>query len=111
MRAGRYPKPVAIALVTLALGCAVFGAVKGLAIPFDYDLLAMLPKDSQAAYYQRRMVAESDYQAEVVIFTAKDMAEARRITAEAGKFKTIAQVQSLTDLFPGGRRRAPTAKP
>jgi len=97
---GRFPKPAAVALVILAIGCAVFGGIKGLGIPFDYDLLGMLPKDSQAAYYQRRMVAESDYQAEVIIFTAKDMAEARRITREAGKLNTIAQAQSLTSLFP-----------
>lgn len=97
---GRFPKPVALTLVILALGGAVFGVVEGLAIPFDYDLLAMLPKNSQAVYYQRRMVAESDYQAEVIIFTAKDMAESRRITSEAGKLKTIAQVQSLSSLFP-----------
>ncbi|MGJ0484183.1 MAG: sterol transporter cytoplasmic membrane protein BstA [Methylomicrobium sp.] len=97
---GIFPKPVAVALVMLALGGAVFGGVEGLAIPFDYDLLTMLPKDSQAAYYQRRMAEESDYQAEVIIFTAKDMAEARRITREAGKLKTIAQAQSLTSLFP-----------
>ena len=97
---GRFPVPVAVALVILAIGCAVFGGVKGLDIPFDYDVLAMLPKDSQAAHYQRRMVAESDYQAEVIIFTAKDMAEARRITSEAGKLKTIAQAQSLASLFP-----------
>ena len=97
---GRFPVPVALALVILSIGCAVFGGMKGLGIPFDYDLLGMLPKDSQAAYYQRRMVAESDYQAEVIIFTAKDMAEARRITSEAGKLKTIAQAQSLTNLFP-----------
>jgi predicted RND superfamily exporter protein len=97
---GRFPVTVAVALVILAIGCAVFGGVKGLDIPFDYDVLAMLPKDSQAAYYQRRMVAESDYQAEVIIFTVKDMAEARRITSEAGKLKTIAQAQSLASLFP-----------
>jgi predicted RND superfamily exporter protein len=97
---GAFPNPVAVALVILAIGCAVLGGVKGLTIPFDYDLLAMLPKDSQAAYYQRRMTAESDYQAEVIIFTAKDMAEARRITSEATNLKTIAQVQSLTNLFP-----------
>ncbi len=97
---GRFPVPVAVALVTLAIGGAILGGVKGIGIPFDYDLLGMLPKDSQAAYYQRRMVAESDYQAEVIIFTAKDMAEARRITSEAGKLKTIAQAQSLTNLFP-----------
>ena len=97
---GKFPKPVAVILVMLAIGAAIFGGVKGLAIPFDYDLLAMLPKDSQAAYYQHRMSAESDYQAEVVIFTAKNMAEARRITSETGKLKTIAQTQSLTHLFP-----------
>jgi predicted RND superfamily exporter protein len=97
---GAFPKPVAVGLVTLAFGCAVIGGIKGLAIPFDYDVLAMLPKDSQAAYYQRRMVTESDYQSEVIIFTARDMAEARRITTEAGRLKTIAQVQSLTNLFP-----------
>lgn len=100
---GAFPKPVAVALVLLAIGCAVFGGVKGLSIPFDYDVLAMLPKDSQAAYYQRRMVAESDYQSEVIIFTAKDMVEARRITSEASKLKTIAQAQSLANLFPADR--------
>ncbi|NOT10338.1 MAG: MMPL family transporter [Methylococcaceae bacterium] len=97
---GAFPKPVAVVLVMLAIGCAVLGAVKGFGIPFDYDLLGMLPKDSQAAYYQRRMVAESDYQSEVIIFTARDMAETRRITDDAGKLKTIAQVQSLASLFP-----------
>jgi len=97
---GTFPKPVAVTLVVLAVGFAVFGGVKGFTIPFDYDLLSMLPKDSQSAYYQRRMVAESDYQAEVIIFTAKDIADARRITGEAGKLRTIAQVQSLTKLFP-----------
>jgi len=97
---GRFPVPVAVALVILAIGGAVLGGVKGLGIPFDYDLLGMLPKDSEAAYYQRRMVAESDYQAEVIIFTARDMAEVRRISNEAGKLKTIAQAQSLASLFP-----------
>lgn len=97
---GAFPRPVAVVIVVLAIGGAVFGTLKGLKIPFDYDVLSMLPKDSQAAYYQRRMVAESDYQAEVVIFTAKTMAEARRITDAARKLKSIAQVQSLTQFFP-----------
>lgn len=99
-QSGALPTSFAVTIVVLAIGFAVFGVVKGLAIPFDYDLLSMLPKNSQAAYYQRRMVAESDYQSEVIIFTAKDMVEARRITSEAGKLKTIAQVQSLANLFP-----------
>lgn len=99
-KGGRFPMPVAVTIVVLAIGGAVFGGLKGLSIPFDYDLLGMLPKDSQAAYYQRRLVAESDYQAEVIIFTAKTMDEARRIANEARNLKSIAQVQSLTQLFP-----------
>jgi predicted RND superfamily exporter protein len=97
---GAFPIPVAATIILLAIGGAVFGGIKGLTIPFDYDLLSLLPKDSQAAYYQRRMVEESDYKAEVIIFTAKNMAEARRISNEAGKLPTISQVQSLTSLFP-----------
>jgi predicted RND superfamily exporter protein len=97
---GAYPRPVAALLVVLAVGAALAGGAKGLSIPFDYDVLSLLPKDSEAAHYQRRMVAESDYQAEVVIFTAKNMAEARRITDEAGKLGSIARVQSLANLFP-----------
>jgi predicted RND superfamily exporter protein len=99
-RRGAFPLPVAAILVAVAVGGAVAGAMRGFAIPFDYDVLSLLPKDSRAAHYQHRMVAESDYQAEVVIFTAKNMAEARRITEETGKLKSIAKVQSLTQLFP-----------
>lgn len=98
--AGAYP-PFAVAIiVVVALGSAAFGLVRGFSIPFNYDVLSMLPKDSQAAFYQRRMVAESDYQAEVVIFTAGDMEQARRITAEAGKLRSIAKVQSVAMFFP-----------
>jgi predicted RND superfamily exporter protein len=99
-RRGALPLPVAAGVVALAALSAGYGALRGFAIPFDYDALSLLPKDSEAAHYQRRMVAESDYQAEVVIFTAKDMAEARRIAEAAGQIKTIAKVQSLASLFP-----------
>ncbi|WP_139557351.1 sterol transporter cytoplasmic membrane protein BstA [Methylotetracoccus oryzae] len=99
-RRGSFPLPVAAILVLLALGSALAGAAKGFSIPFDYDVLALLPKDSEAAQYQRRMLAESDYQAEVVIFTAKDLTEAQRITDQARRLESIATVQSLANLFP-----------
>lgn len=100
LKGGAFPLPVALFVVLAAVVCAVLGALHGLALPFNYDALALLPKDSEAAYYQRRMAAESDYQSEVVIFTAPDLAEARRITAEAGQLDSVAKVQSLTQLFP-----------
>ena len=97
---GAWSRAAAVTVIVVAVVGAAGGAVRGFTIPFDYDVLALLPKDSPAAHYQRRMVAESDYQAEVVIFTAADLAEARRITEEAGRLDSIARVQSLTNLFP-----------
>ncbi|QXP88246.1 sterol transporter cytoplasmic membrane protein BstA [Methylococcus capsulatus] len=99
---GRMPfrGSVAVILVAGAVATAAFGIGSGYELPFDYDVLSLLPKDSESAYYQNRMVAESDYQAEVVIFTAPDLEEARRIAAEAGRLGSVAKVQSLMDLFP-----------
>jgi predicted RND superfamily exporter protein len=99
---GRLPFRGGVAAVVVAgsLAAAAFGIVWGYELPFDYDVLSLLPKDSEAAYYQNRMVAESDYQAEVVIFTARDVEEARRIATDAARLDSVAKVQSLTDLFP-----------
>jgi predicted RND superfamily exporter protein len=96
----KFPRPINVLLVVAALVAAVSGALGGLSIPFDYDVLSLLPRKSEAAYYQRRMVAESDYQAETVIFTAPSMREARRIAVAAAGLESISQVQTITDLFP-----------
>jgi predicted RND superfamily exporter protein len=87
-------------LLVVAVLTAGVGAVWSTKIPFDYDVLSLLPRNSEAAYYQRKMVEESDFQAETVIFTASTMEEARKLTAEAGKLPSVARVESLTYLFP-----------
>jgi len=97
---GAFPRSLAVVLVLLALVTAIAGLRAGNMIPFDYDVLSLLPVNSQAAQYQRRMVMETDYQSEVVIFTADTLDEIRRITDEASRLKSIAKVQSITNLFP-----------
>jgi len=96
----KFPRPINVLLVGAALVAAASGAMGGFSIPFDYDVLSLLPKDSEAAHYQRRMVAESDYQAETLIFTAESMRDARRIARAAEKLETISKVQTITNLFP-----------
>ena len=97
---GKFPNWLATALILVALSTAALGFKYGGKLSFDYDVLALLPKNSKAAEYQRRMVKETDYQSEVVIFTAQNMAEAGRITDEAARLGTIAKVQSMAGLFP-----------
>jgi predicted RND superfamily exporter protein len=97
VKAGRWR---AVLWIAIAAGAAVAGGVATMAIPFNYDVLSLLPRNSEAAEYQRRMVEESDFQGEVVIFTARDLPEARRIAREARTKKSIARIESLVDLFP-----------
>ena len=95
-----FSKRTAMILVSLAVMTGVLGLRAGVSIPFDYDVLSLLPRDSKAAQYQRRMADETDYQSEVIIFTANDLDELRRITSAASQQPTIARVQSLIQLFP-----------
>ena len=67
---------------------------------FNHDLLSLLPDDSEAARYQRRMTAESDFNAEMVIFTAPDLATARHMEAQARALPAIARVQGPSALMP-----------
>ncbi len=94
------PRIAAATIISLAVVLAGFGIYKAFFIPFDYDVMEMLPKNSKAAKYQKRMVQESDFQGEVIVFTAPTIEEARRISEEAAKLKSISHVQSMASLFP-----------
>lgn len=93
------------AIVLLGVSAGGLGAWSSREIPFDYDVLSLLPEDSEAAALQRRMVAESDFQGEVVIFTAPSVAESKRLAAAASRLPAIARVQTVTDLFPSDAPR------
>ncbi|MFN3202099.1 MAG: MMPL family transporter [Bradymonadia bacterium] len=92
----------------LTAGAGMYGALQ---VSFNHDLLTLLPKGSKAVEYQRRMTAESDYNAEVVIFTAPDLASARALEEKARALPVIAQVQGPSALLPAdGAVRAATAR-
>ncbi|HAZ42271.1 MAG TPA: hypothetical protein DCY52_08370 [Methylococcaceae bacterium] len=96
----KIPRWLALIVVILAGSAAALGIRSGLEMGFDYDVLALLPRDSKAAEYQRKMVTETDYQSEIVIFTAHTLDEIRRISEEAQKKPSIAKVQSISSFFP-----------
>lgn len=89
-----------IVVLLFAVVTAGAGIVGGRSIPFNYDVLSMLPRGSEAVHYGRKMVEESDFQAETVIFTASTMQEAGVLAAEAAKLPSVGRVESLAYLFP-----------
>jgi len=93
-------KRTSAVVVIIALITAAWGVWKGSALPFDYDALALLPKHSEAAKYQKLLVKNTDFQPEVIIFTAPTMKRAREVVKQAKKALTLSNVQSVVDLFP-----------
>jgi predicted RND superfamily exporter protein len=100
----KFRRLVNVTIVVTAIFMAVFGTMAMFTIPFDYDILSLLPKGSQTAHYQKRMIEESDFQAEVVILTAPTAARARSLAQSVEKLDSISQIQSITNLFPADSR-------
>jgi len=97
---------VAVSLLAAALGIGI-----GAQIPFNYDALDLLPSGSEAARLQRKLVAESDFQPEVLLVAARDMPEARRLARELKNLSVVSSVQSVVDLFPpDAQERAEVAR-
>ncbi|MEZ4470845.1 MAG: MMPL family transporter [bacterium] len=96
---GERRRAPAALLLGVALATAAASVLAG-PVPFDHDVLALLPADSEAVRLQRRMSAESDFQAEVVLLTAPDVGAARALAARVGALPSIARVQSVDPFFP-----------
>ncbi|NOZ85409.1 MAG: MMPL family transporter [Deltaproteobacteria bacterium] len=73
-------------------------------IPFDYDYMHILPKNSESAMYQAKMVNRSDFSAEFAAFVADSLADATRITNALRKKPSVAKVESIDDLIPSSQK-------
>lgn len=91
-----WARPVTI----LALGLVAVGGLAVTRIPFDYDALSLLPKGSEVARLQRQMQEKSDFQPEVIVVPAADLAEARRLGDRLEALPQIATVQRADMFFP-----------
>ncbi len=70
-------------------------------IGFDYDALALLPRDTESTTYQQRMQRESDLQVSTVMVTADSLDEIRDLTARLRALPEVQKVESLADVIPG----------
>lgn len=95
----------------MGLAAAVVGGLAicaGLVAPrlrFDYDALALLPRDTESTRYQLRMQAESDFQVSTAMVVADTLPELRALVARLRALPEVASVESLADLLPEEQER------
>jgi uncharacterized protein len=90
-------------------GLAVWAAVVAPRVPFDYDALRLLPRDTESTNYQLRMQADSDFQVSTAMVVAQSLPELRDIVTRLRGLPEVARVEWLGDLLPEEQERKAAA--
>ena len=103
---GRLPRRFFTGAATVvALALAVLSLIVAFKIPLDFSLESIMPRNSEAMEYQRRMSDNSDFQAEFLAAPARDLEEARQMTERFRALPSVARVESISDVLPTGQAR------
>ena len=89
-----------IAGAATVAGLCVLAAWVSPRLSFDYDALALLPRNTESTEYLQRMERESDFQVSTVIVLADSLAEIRELTTRLKALPEVGRVESLADLIP-----------
>jgi hopanoid biosynthesis associated RND transporter like protein HpnN len=98
---GPWARPTMFAAAATVAGLCVLAAWVSPRLSFDYDALALLPRDTESTEYQQRMQRESDFQVSTVMVTADSLHEMRELTAHLQALPEVSRVESLADVIPG----------
>jgi hypothetical protein len=92
----RFPRSVAVIalMLTAVMGWLSFG------IRFDMNILNLLPKDSEAVRYLRRMIEHSDLSPNFNIVVTDDLAALREVESRAAGEPTIGRFESVLRFLP-----------
>jgi Predicted exporters of the RND superfamily len=90
--------------VATVAGLCVLAAWVSPRLSFDYDALALLPRDTESTEYQQRMQRESDFQISTVMVIAHSLDEMHELTTRLKALPEVSRVESLADLIPGDQK-------
>lgn len=69
-------------------------------IKMDYNVLKMLPRDTESTSYQLKMEEASDFKMSSVMVTDKSLEGLKRITDKMKSLPTVSRIDSLASLIP-----------
>ncbi|HEX7597568.1 MAG TPA: MMPL family transporter, partial [Polyangia bacterium] len=96
-----WARPTMVVSAISVAGLCVLAAWVSPRLSFDYDALALLPRDTESTEYQQRMQRESDLQVSTVMVVADSLDEIRGLTTRLRALPEVKRVESLADVIPG----------
>jgi hypothetical protein len=85
-----------IASVVITVG-SVIGATQ---LKMDYNVLKLLPKDTESTIYQIKMEEHSDFKMSTAMITDTSLDHLKKVTSKVKNLKTVSRVDSLSELIP-----------
>ncbi|OHD65086.1 MAG: hypothetical protein A2176_02385 [Spirochaetes bacterium RBG_13_51_14] len=76
---------------------SIFAATR---MKMDYNVLKLLPRNTESTVYQNKMEENSDYKMSFAMITDKNLNHLKEITDKVKKLTTVSKVDSLAELIP-----------
>ena len=88
---------VIIGVSVVITGFSIFAATR---MKMDYNVLKMMPSNTESTIYQLKMEENSDYKMSFAMITDTNMAHLKTITDKVKELPTVSKVDSLAELIP-----------
>lgn len=93
-------KKIHFVLMGVGVIVTIVSIIAATRIKMEYNVLKMLPGNTESTIYQTRMEEESDYKMSFAMITDKDLNHLKTITDKVEKLPTVSKVDSLAGLIP-----------
>jgi uncharacterized protein len=93
-------KKIHIVIMVVSLAISAFSIFAVTRIKMDYNVLKLLPQNTESTIYQQKMEDNSDYKMSFAMITDKNLSHLQEITDKVEQLPTVSRVDSLAKLIP-----------
>jgi predicted RND superfamily exporter protein len=89
-----------IAIVGVSVVLTLFSVYAAMKVKMDYNVLKLMPRDTESTIYQQKMEEHSDFKMSSAVITERDFNTLKNITEKAQALPTVSRVDSLAGYIP-----------
>lgn len=93
-------KKIHLVIVSIGVIITILSIIAATKLKMDYNILNMMPSNSESTIYQKKMEDNSDYKMSFAMITDKNLDHLKTITEKIKKLPTVSKVDSLSELIP-----------
>lgn len=97
-------KKIHLVIIGISVAITVFSIFAVTQLKMDYNVLKLLPRNTESTIYQRKMEDNSDFKLSFAMITDKSLEDLQKITEKVEKLPTVSRVESLAKYIPDNQQ-------